>query len=313
MEVQVKKMFWSVTAAAGVMLFAAAITDGDRMDYRQLTPEEENVLIDGGTERPFAGIYVNTFEDGLYTCRQCAAPLFRSEAKFQAHCGWPAFDTAIEGAVLSRLDADGERTEILCASCGGHLGHVFSGEGYTDTDTRHCVNSVSMDFIPAARIETVYFAGGCFWGIEHAFDQTAGVLSARSGYMGGTTADPGYREVCSGATGHAETVMVTYDSQAVSFRDLAVEFFEIHDPEQIDRQGFDTGTQYRSAIFYTTDEQLSVIRELVQILLSRGYDIATEILPAGEFWEAEEYHQDYYDKNGANGSCHVRVNRFSED
>ena len=133
--------------AAGVILVVGSRVDGDDMKYRNLTPEEEYVIVHGGTEIPFTGEYVDTFENGVYTCRRCGSPLFMSESKFSAQCGWPAFDLAIEGAVETRMDQDGERTEILCASCGGHLGHVFTGEGYTETDTRHCVNSISMDFI----------------------------------------------------------------------------------------------------------------------------------------------------------------------
>ena len=299
--------------AAGVIFITGSVVDGDDMEYRDLTPEEEYVIVHGGTESPFTGEYVDTFEDGVYTCRRCGSPLFMSESKFSAHCGWPAFDLAIDGAVETRQDQDGMRTEILCASCGGHLGHVFTGEGFTETDTRHCVNSISMDFISADRIETTYFAGGCFWGMENSFEQTIGVLEAQSGYMGGTTDDPSYSEVCSGATGHAETVKVIYDTSVVSFRELAMLFFEIHDPTQINRQGVDTGTQYRSAVFYTTDEQLAVLEELVQTLRNRGYEVVTELIPAGDFWSAEDYHQNYFDKNGIGTSCHIRVNRFSEN
>ena len=297
----------------GVILVAGSQVDGDDMEYRNLTPEEEYVIVHGGTESPFTGEYVDTFEDGLYTCRRCGSPLFMSETKFSAHCGWPSFDLAMEGAVEARLDQDGARTEILCASCGGHLGHLFTGEGYTETDTRHCVNSISMDFISADRIGTIFFAGGCFWGVENTFEKTPGVLEARSGYMGGTTDNPSYSEVCSGATGHTETVKVVYDTSAVSFRELAMIFFEIHDPTQLNRQGVDTGTQYRSAVFYTTDEQLAVLEDLVSTLQNRGYEVVTEVTPAGDFWSAEDYHQNYFDKNGIGTSCHVRVHRFERE
>ena len=308
---------WRMTSylviTAGLILLAGSWVDGEDMEYRDLTPEEEYVIVHGGTESPFTGEYVDTFEDGVYVCRRCGAPLFMSETKFSAHCGWPAFDLAIEGAVEARPDRDGARTEILCASCGGHLGHVFTGEGFTERDTRHCVNSVSMDFIPADRIGTVFFAGGCFWGVENAFERTSGVLEARSGYMGGTTDDPSYSEVCSGATGHTETVKVVYDTSAIEFRELAMIFFEIHDPTQLNRQGVDMGSQYRSAVFYTTDEQLTILEELVGILRNRGYEVVTELTPAGDFWSAEEYHQNYFDKNGIGTSCHLRVRRFPEN
>jgi len=302
-----------VLAAASVVAVAVSTGNGeDNMGYRELTAEEEAVIVHGGTEMPFTGEFTDTFDKGIYTCRRCGAPLYVSETKFRAHCGWPAFDSAVPGAVEQLADPDGTRTEIRCASCGGHLGHVFTGEGYTETDTRHCVNSISMDFIPGGSIETAYFAGGCFWGIEHTFDHTDGVLDAASGYMGGTSSEPEYREVCSGTTGHAEAVRVLFNSEAVSYRELARIFFEIHDPTQVNRQGVDTGTQYRSAVFYTSEEQLQVINELTGILRDQGYRIATEVSPAGTFYPAEDYHQNYFDANGVRGSCHVRVSRFPD-
>ncbi len=297
----------------GVILITCSVVNGDDMKYRGLTPEEEYVIVHGGTEIPYTGRYVDTFEDGVYVCRRCGSPLFRSEAKFGAHCGWPAFDLAIEGAVETRPDPDGVRTEILCASCGGHLGHLFTGEGYTETDSRHCVNSISMDFIPADRIGTIFFAGGCFWEIENAFEHTSGVLEALSGYMGGTTDNPSYADVCSGTTGHAETVKVVFDTSVVTFKELAMIFFEIHDPTQVNRQGLDTGTQYRSSVFYNTQEQLTVLEELVRILVSQGYEVVTELVPACDFWPADDYHQNYFDNNEIRASCHTRVCRFPQD
>ena len=304
----------SLVTAAGIVLLTAAMVNGKGdMEYRDLTPEEEYVIVRGGTEMPNSGVYVNAFEGGIYTCKQCGASLFRSETKFQAHCGWPAFDQAIEGAVRMIPDDDGVRTEIRCSSCNGHLGHVFTGEGYTETDTRHCVNSISMDFIPGDNIETAYFAGGCFWGVENTFDHTAGVLSAESGYMGGYVDNPEYSEVCSGSTGHTETVKVVFDNRVTTFREQAMTFFEIHDPTQVNGQGVDTGTQYRSAVFYTTEEQLAVVNDLISILTDRGYVISTEVSPAQSFWQAEDYHQNYFDNTGAGYSCHTRVNRFTRE
>ncbi|MDK2972284.1 MAG: peptide methionine sulfoxide reductase msrA/msrB [Candidatus Sumerlaeota bacterium] len=286
-------------------------------DWKELTPEEERVIVHKGTERAFTGEYVDHHEDGTYTCRRCGAPLFPSDAKFDSRSGWPSFDQEIPGAVKRIPDADGMRTEIVCAKCGGHLGHVFTGEGFTAKNTRHCVNSVSLSFVPEkqtaaapAKTERAIFAGGCFWGVEYYFEKEPGVLSATSGYIGGHKDDPSYKEVCYSDTGHAEAVEIVYDPAKTNYEKLARLFFEIHDPTQVDRQGPDVGKQYRSAVFTTSDEQKAITEKLIAELRGKGFKVATEIQPAATFWPAEDYHQDYYFKTGKTPYCHTRVKRF---
>ena len=162
-------------------------------------------------------------------------------------------------------------------------------------------------------METAYFAGGCFWGVEYFFDLVPGVIAAVSGYMGGHLDHPTYEDVCSGSTGHVETVQVTFDPAHVSYERLARLFFEIHDPTQTDGQGPDIGEQYRSVVFYSNDAQRRTAEALIQDLSRRGYRVATRVLPATVFWPAEDYHQDYYRRKGVPPSCHVRVQRFGPE
>ena len=158
-----------------------------------------------------------------------------------------------------------------------------------------------------------YFAGGCFWGVEHFLELIDGVYKVESGYMGGRVRAPTYRQVTSKTTGHAETVRVTYDPQRVDYRTLAKRFFEIHDPTQSNRQGPDIGPQYRSAIFVSDEAERATVGALVAALRARGYDVATEVQSAGEFWLAEDYHQDYYVRTGKQPYCHTPVPRFDRD
>ncbi|MGQ9731546.1 MAG: bifunctional methionine sulfoxide reductase B/A protein [Candidatus Zipacnadales bacterium] len=278
--------------------------------WRELTPEERHVIVDKGTDPPFSGQYYNHFADGIYTCRRCGAMLYRSESKFRSDCGWPAFDDEIPHAVKRVPEADGVRTEIVCANCDAHLGHVFLNEGFTPKNTRHCVNSISLNFIPADQVTfgRAIFAAGCFWGVEYAFQQQPGVVDTTVGYTGGHTENPTYESIHSTVTGHAEAVEVLYDPVRVSYEDLVKLFFEIHDPTQRDGQGPDFGAEYRSAIFYLDDEQKQTAEKLIAHLRARGMDVATEVVPARRFWPAEAYHQDWYLKKGITApACHRRI------
>lgn len=311
----------------GVIVLLAAVfiiakNEDKKMPLRKLTEEEKRVIIDKGTEAPYSGKYVNNTRRGIYVCKQCGAELYRSSDKFESHCGWPSFDDEIPGAVKRIPDPDGKRTEIICAKCGGHLGHVFTGEGFTKKNIRHCVNSISLIFLPDANdpnslndanepaIEKAYFAGGCFWGVEYWLQKEPGVISVTSGYMGGDVNEPSYEEVCTGKTGHAETVEVVFEPNKTSYENLAKLFFNIHDPTQTNRQGPDIGYQYRSAIFYTDAHQQEIAEKLIAILKSKGLKVVTSVEPAKEFWPAEKYHQDYYFKKGGRPYCHVKTERF---
>lgn len=280
---------------------------GNRI-MKELTPEEKRVIIDKGTEHPFTGKYTNNKVQGVYTCKQCGSPLYRSEDKFNSECGWPSFDDEIAGAIKRVPDKDGRRTEIICAHCGGHLGHVFVGERFTNKNVRHCVNSISMEFIPNTK--EAFFAGGCFWGVEHLLQQQKGVLSVESGYMGGKVKNPSYDEVSTGKTGHAETVRVIYDPSQIDYTTLVKLFFEIHDPTQENHQGPDFGNQYRSEVFFSTPEEKTIIHKLIKKLKTKGYNVVTQITTASKFYPAETYHQDYYLKTGKQPYCHKYTKRF---
>lgn len=299
-----------------IIAYNANSQNDNNMNYNELSDFERYIIIEKGTEQPFTGVYNKHYENGIYQCKQCNAPLFRSDYKFDSGCGWPAFDNEIPEAVKEVPDRDGRRTEIVCANCGGHLGHVFYGEGFTKNNKRHCVNSASMNFVAEKKndsennIETAIFAAGCFWGVEHHLKLAKGVISTEVGYIGGKTKNPTYQEVCSGTTGHAEAVKVVFDNSKTDFETLAKLFFEIHDPGTLNRQGPDVGDQYRSEIFYFNKEQKQISEKLINILKEKGYKVVTRITPVTDFYKAEDYHQDYYNKSGNLPYCHFYKKKF---
>jgi len=167
-----------------------------------------------------------------------------------------------------------------------------------------------MNFIPAEKTQRAIFASGCFWGTEYHFQKARGVLQTTVGYTGGTAEKPTYKEVCSGTTGHAEAVEVIFDQEKISYEELAKLFFEIHDPTQVNRQGPDIGEQYRSEIFYLDDQQKETAIKLIEQLKTKGFNVATKVTKASAFWNAEDYHQDYYMKKNGSPYCHIYTKRF---
>jgi len=292
----------------------------------RLSPEQYRILRNQGTERAFCGTLLDNKQDGVYSCAGCGLPLFASTHKFNSGTGWPSFFQPIaESNVLEHVDNSHgmRRVEIVCARCEGHLGHVFD-DGPRPTGQRHCLNSESLQFTPASQLSALadpaagaaaeapapqssaakttgtlrqlVVAGGCFWCTEAAFEQLKGVTDVESGYIGGEASTANYKAVCSGQTGHAEAIRITYDPAVISLEKLLDVFFDAHDPTQLNRQGADIGTQYRSAIFFADGEMKKAAEGKIEALNRSGKlskPVATTLEPLGPFYPAEDYHQGY--------------------
>ena len=275
--------------------------------FSDLTQEEKQILKNKGTEAPFSGEYNDFFEAGIFICRACKTPLYESNTKFNSGCGWPSFDDEIENAIVRYEDLSGgrARTEICCAKCDGHLGHVFIGEQITEKNTRHCVNSLSLQFKAYNNLEKATFGAGCFWQVEKIFKATTGVYLSSVGYMGGNTENPTYEEVCKGQTNHAEVVHIHFNPDIISYAEVLEIFWNNHNPTTKNRQGLDAGTQYRSVVFFHSEEQMKIVESsLKQQSKNWKNPIVTQIISAEKFYRAEEYHQNYLNKNNL-GSCRI--------
>ena len=293
-----------------------------------LSPDLYAVAREADTERAFTGTMWKSETKGTYYCATCGNKLFRAEQKFTSSCGWPSFfeQESKESITFKADNSYGmQRTEALCGRCDSHLGHLFD-DGPEPTGKRYCMNAISLDFVPDGIVpektirnldaseseqaeQTVVLGGGCFWCVEAVYQNLDGVKSVYSGYAGGSVENPSYEEVCTGRTGAAEVVEITYDKTKTNLDEIFQVFFTVHDPTTLNRQGADVGTQYRSAIFYKNENEKKAAKSIIDELNEKVFSnkIVTTLEPLKKFYKAEEYHQGYYENNKDKGYCQMVI------